>query len=134
MPLAEAVVMAAGVGSRMRPLTDAYAKPVLPVDGRPVLAVLLRELASAGAARVYLVVGHHAGQVERLAGDGAAWGLAVTVVPQPEALGSADAVARAIDAGARPPLLVTAADTVYKHGDVARFVRQWEESATHGAV
>ena len=43
-----AVVIAAGVGSRLRPLTERYAKPLLPVDGKPVLALLLRELAAAG--------------------------------------------------------------------------------------
>ena len=134
MPLAEAVVMAAGVGSRMRPLSDAYAKPVLPIDGRPVLAALLHELSSASVERAYVVVGHHARQVEALAGDGSAWGLAVTVVAQPEPLGSADAVARALDAGARPPLLVSAADTVYAPGAVARFVAAWERTGADGAV
>ena len=43
--------MAAGLGSRLRPLTDHFAKPVLPIDGRPVLASLLRELAAAGLTR-----------------------------------------------------------------------------------
>ena len=43
-----AVVMAAGEGSRLRPLTERWAKPILPIDGRPVLATLLRELERAG--------------------------------------------------------------------------------------
>jgi len=93
-----AVVMAAGSGSRLRPLTDDYAKPVLPIDGRPVLATLLRELASARISRVALVTGRHAAQVERLAGDGSAFGLEVVVVAQPSPDGSADAVRRALDA------------------------------------
>ena len=126
--------MAAGVGSRMRPVTDAYAKPVLPIAGRPVLATLLRELAGAGVERVYLVVGHHAEQVEALAGDGAAWGLAITFVPQPEPLGSGDAVARALEAGVRLPVLVAAADNVYAAGDVGRFMSGWEASSAEGAV
>ena len=67
-----AVVMAAGIGSRLRPLTDDFAKPVLPIDGRPVLATLLRELAAAQIRHVALVTGHQAAQVERLAGDGSA--------------------------------------------------------------
>ena len=44
-----AVVIAAGLGTRLRPLTERYAKPVLPVEGTPVIAHLLRELAAAGA-------------------------------------------------------------------------------------
>ena len=58
--------MAAGEGTRLRPLTERWAKPVLPIDGRPVLAVLLRELAAAGLHRVWLVTGHLAEQVEAL--------------------------------------------------------------------
>lgn len=102
-------------------MTERYAKPVLPIDGRPVLATLLRELATV-ARRVWLVTGHLAEQVEALAGDGSAFGVEVTAVRQPEPLGSADAVLRALHAGARPPLLVTAADTVFSAGDVERFV------------
>ena len=57
--------MAAGEGTRLRPLTERWAKPVLPIDGRPVLAVLLRELADAELKRVWLVTGHLAEQVEQ---------------------------------------------------------------------
>ena len=114
--------MAAGVGSRLRPLTDLYAKPVLPIDGRPVIATLLRELASAGVDRVALVTGYRAGQVETVAEDGEAFGLSLRVVRQPEPIGSADAVRRALDEGIEPPFLLTAADTVYGPGDVRRFL------------
>ncbi len=120
--------MAAGEGLRLRPLTERFAKPVLPVDGRPVIGTLLRELAAAGVERATVVTGHLAEQVEALVGDGSAFGLAASFVRQPEPLGSADAVLRAVDAGARPPLVVTAADTVFAPGDLARFV-----AATAGA-
>jgi dTDP-glucose pyrophosphorylase len=126
--------MAAGEGTRLRPLTKRWPKPVLPIDGRPVLAVLLRELAAAGCARVWLVAGHLAEQVEELAGDGSAFGVDVRRVRQPEALGSADAVRRALDEGARPPVLVSAADTVFAHGDVGRFAQEFAASGAAGAV
>jgi dTDP-glucose pyrophosphorylase len=117
----EAVVMAAGEGRRLRPLTERYAKPVLPVDGRPVLATLLRELAGAGCSCVTIVVGHRREQVEALAGDGGSFGLEVRYAEQPEVLGSADTVRRALAAGARLPFLLVAADTVFTPGDLARF-------------
>ena len=50
--------MAAGDGTRLRPLTERWAKPVLPIDGRPVLATLLRELAAAGFQEVTIVTGY----------------------------------------------------------------------------
>ncbi len=62
----EAVVMAAGEGNRLRPLTERYAKPVLPMDGRPVVVTLLHELRAAGIERVTVVTGHLAEQIESL--------------------------------------------------------------------
>ena len=126
--------MAAGEGRRLRPLTERWPKPVLPIGGRPVVATLVRELASAGVSRVFLVTGHLAEQVERLVGDGAAFGVAVQIVRQPAVLGSADAVQRAVDAGAEPPFLVSAADTVYRAGDVRRFAAGFSASGASGAI
>jgi NDP-sugar pyrophosphorylase family protein len=130
----DAVVMAAGEGTRLRPITERWAKPVLPVDGRPVLAVLLRELAAAGCPGVWLVTGYLAEQVERIAGDGSAFGLEIRFVRQPEVLGSADAVQRALDAGAPLPVLVLAADTVFRSGDVRLFADAFLEAGAAGAV
>ena len=70
-----AVVIAAGLGTRLRPLTERYAKPVLPIDGKPVIALLLRELAEAGFDAATIVIGHLGEQVERLVGDGSGFGL-----------------------------------------------------------
>ena len=130
----DAVVMAAGEGTRLRPLTEQWPKPVLPIDGRPVLAVLLRELAAADLRRVWVVTGYLAEQVERLAGDGSAFGLELTFVHQPGVLGSADAVRRALDGGAVTPVLISAADTVYRRGDVGRFAVGFGRSGAAGAV
>jgi NDP-sugar pyrophosphorylase family protein len=130
----DAVVMAAGEGRRLRPLTERWPKPVLPIDGRPVLATLLRELARAELDRVWLVTGHLASQVETLAGDGSAFGLGIRVVRQPGVLGSADAVARAVEAGATPPLLVVAADTVFRPADLRRFRDAFERADAGGAI
>ncbi|MDX6485323.1 MAG: UDP-N-acetylglucosamine diphosphorylase / glucose-phosphate thymidylyltransferase [Gaiellaceae bacterium] len=126
--------MAAGEGSRLRPLTERWPKPVLPIGGRPVIATLLRELAAAGCTLAVVVTGHLAEQVEELVGNGSAFGLEARFVRQPGVLGSADAVSRGIAGGAEPPFLVTAADTVYVHGDVRRFVKAFEASGAAGAI
>jgi NDP-sugar pyrophosphorylase family protein len=105
--------MAAGEGRRLRPLTERYAKPVLPVAGRPVVVTLLHELRAAGIERVTVVTGHLAEQVEGLCAP-----FGVRFVRQPEPLGSADAVRRGLGA---LPALVLAADTVFTPGDVGRF-------------
>jgi CTP:molybdopterin cytidylyltransferase MocA len=125
----EAVVLAAGEGRRLRPLTERWPKPILPIDGKPVIATLLRELEQAQLTPVTVVVGHLEDQIRRLLR-----GLDVRFAEQPEALGSADAVLRAVEAGARAPFVVSAADTVYSPGDVGRFAREWTESGAAGAM
>lgn len=108
--------MAAGEGTRLRPLTERWPKPVLPIDGRPVVVTLVHELAAAGCAPITVVVGHLREQVEALL---APLPYDLRFVVQPGALGSADAVERA---HATPPYVVSAADTKYADGAVARFV------------
>ena len=130
----DAVVMAAGEGRRLRPLTERYPKPVLPLDGEPVVVHVLRDLAAADIARVWVVTGHLGAQVEALVGDGSGFGLAVTFTRQPGVLGSADAVHRGLAAGAEPPFLVAAADTVFEPGDVSRFAAAAEHAAGGLAV
>jgi NDP-sugar pyrophosphorylase family protein len=120
-----AVVIAAGLGTRLRPLTERYAKPVLPIDGQPIVARLLRDLAAAGCERVTVVTGHLAEQVESLLGDGSGFGLAVGYVRQPDPDGSADAVRRAAE---EPPYLVAAADTVFPAGSIAAVVEGASEA------
>jgi NDP-sugar pyrophosphorylase family protein len=121
-----AIVMAAGEGRRLRPLTERWPKAVRPIEGKPVIGTLLRELASAGVDRAVVVTGHLAEQVERLVEDGGAFGLQVSYARQPGALGSADAVTRALDAGAEPPCIAVAADTCFRSGDARRF---WDDFA-----
>jgi dTDP-glucose pyrophosphorylase len=126
--------MAAGEGRRLRPLTERWPKPLLPIDGRPVVATLLRELALAGIRDVTVVVGHLGDQVEALVGDGSGWELRVRIAHQPGPLGSADAVRRALEAGAAPGLLVTAADTLFSPGDLARAAATWVGSSAEAGL
>jgi NDP-sugar pyrophosphorylase family protein len=129
-----AVVVAAGEGLRLRPITARWPKAILPIDGRPVVAPLLRELTGAGVTRVWLVIGRLGEQIEALVGTGAAFGVDVAYVRQPRVLGSADAVARALGAGAELPVLVTAADTLFRHGDIDAFAAAFLAARVDGAI
>jgi NDP-sugar pyrophosphorylase family protein len=128
------VVLAAGEGRRLRPLTERWPKPVLPIDGRSVIATLLRELRAAGLSEVTVVVGHLAEQVERLLGDGSGFGLSIRYAEQPAPDGSADAVRRAVETGAEPPLLVAGADTVFSRGDIGAAAAVWSASGAAGGL
>jgi len=110
-------------------LTERWPKPILPIDGKPVIATLLRDLGEAGLEDVTVVVGHLGDQI-RILLDGSG----VRFAEQPKPLGSADALRCAIDAGARAPFVVTVADTVFAPGDLRRFVETWEQSEADGAL
>jgi NDP-sugar pyrophosphorylase family protein len=120
--------MAAGAGTRLRPVSDRWPKPILPIDGRPVIVTLMHELAAAGVERITVVTGHLGAQVERLL-EGLPY--AMRFAHQPEPIGSADAVQRA---GEQPPYVISAADTVYRRGDVRLFAEAFAASGAAGAV
>jgi NDP-sugar pyrophosphorylase family protein len=126
-----AVVIAAGLGTRLRPLTERYAKPVLPIDGKPVIALLLRQLADAGCAGATVVTGHLAEQVERLVGDGSGFGLDVRYARQASPDGSADAVLAAAPVA---PYLVLGADKLFTPGDIGRFAAAFADLGAAGAI
>jgi len=125
----EAVVIAAGEGRRLRPITERWPKPILPIDGKPVIATLLRELDAAGLAPITVVVGHLAEHIRRLLA-----GLDVRFAEQPEPLGSADAVRQAVAAGVQAPFVVSVADTVFAPGAIEQFVVVWETSGADSAM
>lgn len=127
-------MLAAGEGRRMRPLSERWPKAVLPIDRRPVIGLLLRELAAAGAVRATVVVGRLDEQVRALVGDGTRFGLEVSYARQPRPAGSADALSRALRAGARAPLLAVAADTAFAPGDLASVWRSFLASGAAGAL
>ena len=116
----------------MRPITERWPKPILPIDGRPVIATLMHELAAGGCDDVTVVTGHLAEQIETLLGDGRAFGVRISYIRQPRPDGSADAVRHALAAGAGAPAVVTGADTVFAPGTIGRFIAEWAESP--GAV
>lgn len=62
-----AILMAAGLGSRMRPLTDTVAKPLVKVDGTPLIETVLAALEKRGVAEIYIVTGYKAEQFNALA-------------------------------------------------------------------
>jgi glucose-1-phosphate thymidylyltransferase len=88
------VILAAGKGTRMRPFSEHWPKPVLPVLGKPLMAYQLEMMASLGIRKVVVVIGHLGHEVVRALGDGSQWGVSIQYVEQEEMLGIAHAVSR----------------------------------------
>ncbi|MDW2980750.1 MAG: nucleotidyltransferase family protein [Rhodanobacter sp.] len=72
-----ALIFAAGLGERMRPLTDRTPKPLLPAGGKPLIAWHLEKLAAAGVHYVVINTSHLAEQFPATLGDGSRWGLRI---------------------------------------------------------
>lgn len=87
-----AVVLAAGQGRRLAPLTNKRPKPMLPVANRPLLEYVLSAIASAGIQEVIFVVGYRQERIRNHFADGDDWGVNITYVEQSNQLGTGHAI------------------------------------------
>jgi glucose-1-phosphate thymidylyltransferase len=94
----EAVVLAAGEGRRLRPLTSLRPKPMVPVGNRPILEHVVEALAGAGVDEVVFVVGYRRERIQTYFGDGDDWGVDIEYVVQEKQLGTGHALLQAEDA------------------------------------
>jgi len=103
----KAMILAAGRGERLRPITDRLPKPLLQVGGKPLLAWHLERLAAAGIREVVINVSHFADLIVSNVGDGASFGLSIRYSREAEPLETAGGIAHArAQLGEAPFLLV----------------------------
>lgn len=92
----KAMILAAGRGERMRPLTDHTPKPLLAVGGQPLIVWHLQALAAAGFTEVTINTAHLADQLHQALGNGQAWGVSIRFSDEPPgALETAGGIATA---------------------------------------
>jgi glucose-1-phosphate thymidylyltransferase len=120
-----ALVLSGGEGSRLRPITHTSAKQLIPIANTPILFHGLAQIREAGITEVGIVVGATADEVRAAVGDGSAWGLSVTYIPQDAPLGIAHAVSTSADFVRGQPFLLYLGDNVLLEG-VRRFVEGFE--------
>ena len=72
-----AVILAGGMGTRLRPYTVVLPKPLMPIGDYPILEVVVRQLARHGFRRITMAVNHQAELIKAFFGDGARWGLEI---------------------------------------------------------
>jgi dTDP-glucose pyrophosphorylase len=87
-----AVIMAGGLGTRLRPLTDEVPKPLLEIGGRPLLDTTIERLAGHGFRHLYLSVNYRADQIETAFGDGSRHGVRIDYLREDAFLGTAGAL------------------------------------------
>ena len=116
----KAMILAAGRGERMRPLTDRTPKPLLPVAGKPLILWHLERLARAGFREIIINHAHLGDQIEALLGEGSAWGVRILYSAEPPgALETAGGIANALPLLGEQPFLVVNGD-IFCDWDFAR--------------
>ncbi|MBL0074817.1 MAG: nucleotidyltransferase family protein [Rhodocyclaceae bacterium] len=107
----KAMILAAGRGERMRPLTDTCPKPLLAVGGKPLIVWHLERLAAAGFVDVIINHAHLGALIEKALGNGQRWRLNIQYSPEPEgALETAGGIAQALPLLGDAPFLVINGD------------------------
>jgi glucose-1-phosphate thymidylyltransferase len=86
------LILAGGAGTRLRPITHTSAKQLVPIANKPILFYALEAMADAGIRQVGMVVGETRAEIQAAVGDGSAWGIQLTYIPQDQPLGLAHCV------------------------------------------
>lgn len=124
------MILAAGRGNRMRPLTDLTPKPLLAVGGKPLLFRHLEKLALAGFGTITINHAHLGEQIEAAVGDGSRWNLEVRYSAEAEALETAGGIRNALPLIGRRTFAVVNGDVYcdYDYSGLAAAVERLADS------
>jgi MurNAc alpha-1-phosphate uridylyltransferase len=122
------MILAAGRGERMRPLTDDTPKAMLQVGGKPLIFRHLEKLAHAGFGSVVINHAHLGDQIESAVGDGGRWNLTIQFSPEAQALETAGGIRNALSLLRDQVFAVVNADVYsdYDYALLARAIRQMQ--------
>jgi MurNAc alpha-1-phosphate uridylyltransferase len=114
-----AMILAAGRGERMRPLTDHTPKPLLQAGGKPLILYQVERLAAAGLRDIVINHAHMGHRIEAALGDGSRWGVRIRYSPEGTALETGGGILKAMPLLAPRPFLVVNGD-IWTDLDFAR--------------
>ena len=112
----KAMILAAGRGERMRPLTDSTPKSLLEVRGKPLIGWIIEALARAGIRDIVINHAHLGKMIESALGDGGRFGVTIRYSPEAEALETAGGIARALPLLGAEPFAVVNGDVFSDFG------------------
>lgn len=119
-----AMILAAGRGNRLRPLTDSIPKPLVPLCGKPLIEYHIEKLVAAGVEEIIINHAWLGEQIEQTLGSGERWGITIHYSPEPEGgLETAGGIINALPLLGDAPFLVINGD-VYCEFDFAELIQQ----------
>lgn len=118
-----AMILAAGRGERMRPLTDRLPKPLVTVNDKPLIVYHIERLAAVGVVDIVVNHAHLGEQIESALGDGSQWGVNIVYSPEPAGgLETAGGIIQALPLLGSEPFIVVNGD-VWTDYDFARLIK-----------
>lgn len=120
------LILSGGAGTRLRPITHTSAKQLVPIANKPILFYGLEDMAAAGITDVGIIIGETGEEIRAAVGDGSAFGLRITYIPQEEPLGLAHCVLIARDFLGRDDFVMYLGDNMLEQG-LTEFVGRFEE-------
>ena len=143
--LLQAVIMAGGLGTRLRPLTEDMPKPMLPVDGKPLIEHVIEQLRQVGIRRVNVMTHYKSEKIVDHFGDGRAFGVELNYVDEERPLGTGGALG--LMTPPNEPVLVINGDILTQvdframlyfhqenHADMTIGVRRYEMQVPYGVI
>jgi N-acetyl-alpha-D-muramate 1-phosphate uridylyltransferase len=127
----KAMILAAGRGERMRPLSDAVPKVLLEVRGKSLIARLIDALARSGVRDIVINHAHLGQMIEAALGDGRRFGVAIGYSPEAEALETAGGIAKALPLLGGQPFLAVNGDILCDFDFSALIARGLERNLAH---
>lgn len=140
------IIMAGGLGSRLKPLTDDCPKPMLKVGGQPILEIIVKNLIEQGFSDFYFSINYLGEQIQDYFGDGEKWGANIKYLHEKEKLGTAGAISL-LPKDINGPILVMNGDVLTRvdfasllsfHekniSDVTLCIREYEMKVPYGVV
>lgn len=126
------VIVAAGEGKRMRPITYWRPKPLVPVADVPLIVHIIRGFVGAGVREIAIVIGHLGDKMKEALGDGSQWGASLSYAVQDEPKGTADAVLRARELLGDEPFMLSWGDILVPPGHYRRVAEAFGGAAAGG--
>ena len=130
----KAVILAAGKGTRMRELTNDVPKPMLKVQGKPLLEHIIEGLKTTGIREFFIVTGYRAEVVEEYFGDGSKFGVKVSYGRQVIQDGTGKAPELAKDFVGNSPFILTYGDILVKAETYQQMLKRYVEGKFSGLV